>query len=219
MSDLISRQVAIDAVNKICDRCGEHKKYDGVMCGTCYLDGVADIIEDLPSVQPNLQPTCNNLATDTISRQALCEYALSQKDKSVTPNDIMRFPSAQPELTDDRAIKHLQSTGWMQNHDKEMYEMGLKEQLADDSGGYDGLIPCEDTISRQAAIDTLYHVDEYNGRSIEAIRNLPSAQPEIIHCKDCIRYGKDDCFMKIQMLWELKPDDFCSYAERREEQE
>ena len=34
---------------------------------------------------------------DIISRQALCEYALNQKDKSVTPNDIMRFPSAQPE--------------------------------------------------------------------------------------------------------------------------
>ena len=52
MRDLISRQAAIDAVNKICDRCGEHKKYDGVMCGTCYLDGVVDIIEDLPSAQP-----------------------------------------------------------------------------------------------------------------------------------------------------------------------
>ena len=35
-----------------------------------------------------------------------------------------------------------------------------------------------DTISRQDAIDALYHVDEYNGRSVEAIRNLPSAQPE-----------------------------------------
>ena len=33
-------------------------------------------------------------STDLISRQALCEYALNQKDKSVTPNDIMRFPSA-----------------------------------------------------------------------------------------------------------------------------
>ena len=33
--------------------------------------------------------------SDLISRQALCEYALNQKDKSVTPNDIMRFPSAQ----------------------------------------------------------------------------------------------------------------------------
>ena len=35
---------------------------------------------------------------DLISRQALCEYALNQKDTSVTPNDIMRFPSAQTDL-------------------------------------------------------------------------------------------------------------------------
>lgn len=33
---------------------------------------------------------------DLISRQALCKYALNQKGKSVTPNDIMRFPSAEP---------------------------------------------------------------------------------------------------------------------------
>ena len=32
--------------------------------------------------------------SDLISRRALCQYALNQKDKSVTPNDIMRFPSA-----------------------------------------------------------------------------------------------------------------------------
>ena len=39
--------------------------------------------------------------SDLISRKALCDYALNQKDKSVTPNDIMRFPSARPEpLTD-----------------------------------------------------------------------------------------------------------------------
>lgn len=36
--------------------------------------------------------------SDLINRQALCEYALNQKDKSVTPNDIMRFPSAQPDI-------------------------------------------------------------------------------------------------------------------------
>lgn len=34
---------------------------------------------------------------DLISREALCKYALNQKDKSITPNDIMRFPAAQPE--------------------------------------------------------------------------------------------------------------------------
>lgn len=37
------------------------------------------------------------MMNDLISRKALCDYALNQKDKSVTPNDIMRFPSAQSE--------------------------------------------------------------------------------------------------------------------------
>lgn len=35
-----------------------------------------------------------------------------------------------------------------------------------------------DLIDRQAAIDALYHVDEYNGRSVEAIRKLsPAHEP------------------------------------------
>lgn len=44
--------------------------------------------------------------SDLISRQALCEYALNQKDKSVTPNDIMRFPSAEPEIIHCRDCKY-----------------------------------------------------------------------------------------------------------------
>lgn len=47
----------------------------------------------------------NNINNDLISRQALCEYALNQKNKSVTPNDIMRFPSAQPERKVGKWIK------------------------------------------------------------------------------------------------------------------
>ena len=31
---------------------------------------------------------------------------------------IKHAPSAQPEITDEQAIEHLQSTGWMQNHDR-----------------------------------------------------------------------------------------------------
>lgn len=38
--------------------------------------------------------------SDLISREALCHYALNQKSKSVTPNDIMRFPSAEPDFRD-----------------------------------------------------------------------------------------------------------------------
>jgi hypothetical protein len=50
-------------------------------------------------------------------------------------------PTVKPELTDEQSIAHLQSSGWMQRHDKEMYESGLKEQLADDSDSYDSLLP------------------------------------------------------------------------------
>lgn len=39
---------------------------------------------------------------DLISRKALCEYALNQKDKSVTPNDIMRFPPTEPETFEEK---------------------------------------------------------------------------------------------------------------------
>lgn len=34
----------------------------------------------------------------------------------------------------------------------------------------------KDPIERQDAIDALYHVDEYNARSVEVIRNLPPVQ-------------------------------------------
>lgn len=54
---------------------------------------------------------------------------------------LLELPAAQPELTDEQSIAHLQSSGWMQRHDKEMYESGLKEQLADDSDSYDSLLP------------------------------------------------------------------------------
>lgn len=41
---------------------------------------------------------------------------------------------------------------------------------------------------------------------------LPSAQPEIIRCKDCKYYDPNDhCFLQG-----AEPDDYCSFAERRE---
>ena len=104
--------------------------------------------------------------------------------------ELCVLPSAQPEITDEQAIEHLQSTGWMQNHDREMYESGLRKQLADDSGSYDSLIPCEDTISRQAAIDVARNcsVKEVTpaymlinkAEVMTELMMLPPAQPEPI---------------------------------------
>jgi hypothetical protein len=90
-----------------------------------------------------------------------------------------------------------------------------------------------DLIYRQAALDALYHVDEYNGRSVEAIRNLPTAQPDIICCKDCKHWMPYDWM--FSEIWRsiniddysedeigcaycdmnMGANDFCSRAERK----
>ena len=92
MSDLISRQAAIDIVNK-------YDKSHMILWGKPMVGAASIVIE------------------------------------------LEELPPAQSEITDGQAIEHLRESGWMQNHDKQMYEMGLREQLADDSDSYDALLP------------------------------------------------------------------------------
>ena len=93
-----------------------------------------------------------------------------------------------------------------------------------------------DLISRQQAIDalrtcydtetiTMDNGDEYihYGDAVGEIEQLPPIQPEIVRCKDC-KYAEyiDD----VKTLWctecgqgrTVAPNDFCSYAERREDE-
>ena len=88
-----------------------------------------------------------------------------------------------------------------------------------------------DLISRQAAIDALdeepevWHDDnefELGARSqwrhdMEAIMAVPSAQPEIIRCKDCKYCRKVDeseywCYGFCSPPRLVRKDDFCSYG-------
>lgn len=88
----------------------------------------------LPSAQPELK-------CDTCRYRSL-EWYEEPCDSCTMGGETNHYkPSAQPEITDEQAIEHLRSTGWMQNHDREMYDMGFKEQLADDSESYDSLLP------------------------------------------------------------------------------
>lgn len=97
-----------------------------------------------------------------------------------------------------------------------------------------------DLISRQAAIDAVKAywkkvVDdipkgvgfeemtqlcnmalEHNANILKAIDQLPSAQPELIRCKDCKHWdGVDTCDVIDAPVWD---NDFCSVAERRSDE-
>ena len=48
------------------------------------------------------------------------------------------------------------------------------------------------------------------------VRALPSAQPEIISCNQCVYYQQNHHYCEF-LDTEFSPSDFCSQAERREE--
>lgn len=82
-----------------------------------------------------------------------------------------------------------------------------------------------DLISRQAAIDAISCditvtgiqnaelVAATIGTFADRIKALPSAKPEIIHCKDCAHYGGYGFCYEVDGLW--YDEDYCSRAERR----
>ena len=95
----------------------------------------------------------------------------------------------------------------------------------------------DDLISRQAAIEEIArwigYIDEDMVLRIQTgLKKVPSAQPEIIRCKDCKHYVIHTLFGRSQGWCErlcdefdralargTEPDDFCSRAERRTEDE
>ena len=85
-----------------------------------------------------------------------------------------------------------------------------------------------DVISRQAAIDALWEIrkeEVADGRrfknhcslstAVDVIRDLPSAQQEIIHCRDCRKYLRLGCPMGITVFDAPDPDGYCYKVERR----
>lgn len=97
----------------------------------------------------------------------------------------------------------------------------------------------DDTIYRQAAIDAIHgaiidffdicdddeespitykdeQLLEINKAISGRIKQLPSAQPEIIRCKDCKFFVSDMEWCEADDEHPTRPDAFCSWAERRD---
>ncbi len=72
-----------------------------------------------------------------------------------------------------------------------------------------------DLIRRQAALDAVEKNSCNTQRIYEALKGLPSAEPLIIHCKDCKYYEKGvDRLPRFCMVWAnpVTGDDYCSKA-------
>ena len=73
-----------------------------------------------------------------------------------------------------------------------------------------------DLIDRQALLGWFENWSDYDEFSVGyitgVIKDEPSAQPEIIRCKDCKYYDGNPCEI---VDYYNTADDFCSYAERR----
>ena len=101
----------------------------------------------------------------------------------------------------------------------------------------------DDYISRQQAIKALSTITMYKGSipfntAVMRIEQLPSAQPDIIYCKDCVKHNKGLGNYEVHpdgsttwiwkdsacplVSWRDKAQghefdyQFCAYAERRE---
>lgn len=88
----------------------------------------------------------------------------------------------------------------------------------------------DDTISRQTAIDIISQHTFYNDYDdtdkcslLDGLRALPSAQPEIIRCKDCKHHWTHKCMDSMpiercdlgQTFYDAEVD-YCSLANGRE---
>lgn len=125
------------------------------------------------------------------------------------------------------------------------YDTALRMGIEALSTSGDGPEPVDDTISRQAAIDALGDEPEvWTGKDEyamvlnnqwhydrNAIKAVPSAQPEIIRCTECKHYREYDskyvenavvvqCMADRYPISETIPDGwFCAGAERRTDEQ
>ena len=95
------------------------------------------------------------------------------------------------------------------------------DHIADDSKK---VVSCEDAVSREAVSEWLkqYGQDVLHGKykfSLTYIwknlMGLPSAQPEIIRCRDCEHYDPGYACCRNNDTFPWSEDDYCSNAERR----
>ena len=86
--------------------------------------------------------------------------------------------------------------------------------------------PCEDAVSRRRLLGDLKELTAAWGKypvmaeqikgvetAIGYVETIPSAQPEIIYCKDCKWKNRHNCTRAVEVP--INDDKYCAWAERR----
>ena len=202
MNDLISRQAAIDEMAELQGRASTKAELNGI-------SKMWKRIKQLPPVQP--EP---------------CEYAVSAIAVEEMLKDLLP-ERGMWEIEGDEAKTVICET----IHDA-LNGLWKLPFVKPDSKELSSTHKALDTISRQAAIDAVKklaypdgYIDEPFEHVTDALRVLPSAQPEIIYCGDC-KYKDDGIdedgipFLKClsgRSYGGTRINDFCSWAERKED--
>lgn len=207
MGDLISRAAAIGAIRDMCEEC------DSSYCGECRVSfpGRKDcekVLEGLPSAQPEQQHgrVFNGIVVEYPSYNTYPEY----KGKpyfsiKYTENGqkFIGYGTYNPEVLSEYLKEYFMPTAQPKS----------EERTAESAQN----VPKEDLISRKAAIDAAESAFVRGVFPTPYIRELPSAQPEIIACGDCKHWI---CHDRRCGYWNhgVKPLDWCCHAERRTDQ-
>ena len=201
--NLISRQAAIDALAENMPSAytpdGSHPADEGIfMAQEIYADCI-QTLKELPSAQPENVPSRKGVFIPDITVEMFRNASLEGIEDLLASGEMedISLPSAQPEIEE------------------------RKEESAQN-------VPNDELISKKAVIDAIFSEPLYETGMkkrdadavvpaiYEKIKSLPSAQPEIVRCEDCVRFDKRRGCNLVEGLNIAKTDSFCSYAERKE---
>lgn len=160
---------------------------------------------------------CNmqeKIKDDTISRQAAIDAVHEEFDDCLVWDEsgqrtadefeiiINRLPSAQPERTPAHACDLIDRQAAINAVKKNTFRLTFAEEQG-----------CEGHVAWSA-----YAV--YSDVMEGALLELPSAQPQITHCAECIHWKYSDVRKSYCEVfdWMNKAEDFCSFAERRSDE-
>ena len=208
MNDLISRQAIM---KEFADFVRKSNNSDFAQTPT-WNDAVS-LVGSMPSAQPK-QLTDVNKKGDLISRQALLrQIDIDADGEPGYYGDTWKFidtikmmPTAQPNACENTCEIERKSNDLISRQDaidtvkKNTFRLTFAEEQN-----------CEGHVAWSA--EAVYS-DVMEG----ALLDLPSAQPEIIHCKDCKYYTPvtAHCEIRGKGLYLIRGmEDFCSRAERR----